>query len=60
VALKLSPRAADDAPPRIDATEATFRYVLNENAMATEKLSEGIRRFCADAIKLEKMIAALR
>jgi transaldolase len=60
VARKLSPQTADDAPARIDATEATFRYLLNENAMATEKLSEGIRQFCADAIKLEKMIAALR
>ncbi len=60
VARKLSPQAADDSLQRIDATEATFRYLLNENAMATEKLSEGIRQFCADAIKLEKMIAALR
>jgi len=57
VARKLSPHAADDAPPPI---EATFRYLHNENAMATEKLSEGIRQFCADAIQLEKMIAALR
>ena len=60
VARKLSPQAADDAPARIDATEATFRYLLNENAMATEKLSEGIRQFCADVVKLEKLIAALR
>ncbi|WP_158899530.1 transaldolase [Burkholderia sp. L27(2015)] len=60
VARKLSPQTADGSLQRIDATEATFRYMLNENAMATEKLSEGIRQFCADAIKLEKMIAALR
>jgi transaldolase len=60
VARKLSPQEADGSLQRIDATEATFRYLLNENAMATEKLSEGIRQFCADAIKLEKMIAALR
>jgi transaldolase len=60
VARKLSPQTADGSLQRIDATEATFRYLLNENAMATEKLSEGIRQFCADAIKLEKMIAALR
>jgi len=60
VARKLSPQEADGSLRRIDATEATFRYLLNENAMATEKLSEGIRQFCADAIKLEKMIAALR
>ena len=37
--------------------EKTFRWQLNENAMATEKLSEGIRRFAADIITLEKTIA---
>jgi transaldolase len=31
---------------------------LNEDAMATEKLAEGIRLFCADAVKLEQLIAA--
>jgi len=36
--------------------EKTFRWQLNENAMATEKLSEGIRRFAADIITLEKTI----
>lgn len=38
--------------------EAGFRYVLNEDAMATEKLAEGIRAFAADAIKLEQLIQA--
>jgi transaldolase len=38
--------------------EATFRWHLNEDAMATEKLSEGIRAFAADAVKLDKMIEA--
>ena len=38
--------------------EAGFRYALNEDAMATEKLAEGIRAFAADAIKLEKLIQA--
>jgi transaldolase len=33
--------------------------MLNEDAMATEKLAEGIRQFCADAVKLEGLIAAL-
>nr|MBP6544820.1 transaldolase [Piscinibacter sp.] len=32
---------------------------LNEDAMATEKLAEGIRAFAADAVKLDKMIGAL-
>ncbi|HEY0819741.1 MAG TPA: transaldolase [Rhizobacter sp.] len=40
--------------------EASFRYALNEDAMATEKLAEGIRAFAADAIKLDKMIEGLK
>ena len=38
--------------------EAGFRYALNEDAMATEKLAEGIRAFVADTIKLEQLILA--
>jgi transaldolase len=34
--------------------------MLNDDAMATEKLSEGIRQFSADAVKLEKLVDALR
>jgi transaldolase len=45
---------------KIALDEKTFRFMLNEDAMATEKLAEGIRLFCADAVKLEKMIEALR
>lgn len=45
---------------RLEMNEKTFRFMLNEDAMATEKLSEGIRLFCADTIKLENMIASLR
>jgi transaldolase len=40
--------------------EAGFRYALNEDAMATEKLAEGIRAFAADAAKLDKMIESLK
>ena len=36
--------------------ETSFRWELNEDQMATEKLSDGIRKFAADAIKLEKII----
>jgi transaldolase len=36
--------------------EASFRYALNEDAMATEKLAEGIRLFAADAVKLDHLI----
>lgn len=38
--------------------EAGFRYALNEDAMATEKLAEGIRAFAADTLKLEQLIRA--
>lgn len=38
--------------------EARFRLALNEDAMATEKLAEGIRAFCADAVKLEHLMLA--
>ena len=39
--------------------EAQFRFALNEDAMATEKLAEGIRAFVADAIQLEHLIQAV-
>ncbi len=38
--------------------EAAFRLALNEDAMATEKLAEGIRAFCADAAKLDQLLLA--
>lgn len=44
---------------KIELTEAKFRWLLNEDQMATDKLSDGIRKFAADAIKLEKIISAL-
>ena len=44
--------------PAVNFDEAQFRFALNEDAMATEKLSEGIRAFCADAIKLEQLMKA--
>lgn len=40
--------------------EPQFRYALNEDVMASDKLAEGIRLFAADAIKLEKVIEGLR
>jgi len=42
--------------PAVRYDEASFRLALNEDAMATEKLAEGIRAFCADAIKLEALM----
>ncbi len=44
--------------PRMDITEKSFRFLLNENQMATEKLSEGIRKFAEDSIKLEKSMSS--
>lgn len=41
---------------KITLTEAEFRYQHNEDAMAVEKLAEGIRKFAADSIKLERML----
>ncbi len=42
--------------PAVSYDEAAFRLALNEDAMATEKLAEGIRAFCADAVKLEDLM----
>jgi len=42
--------------PAVAYDEASFRLALNEDAMATEKLAEGIRAFCADAVKLEDLM----
>jgi transaldolase len=39
--------------------EASFRFALNQDAMGTEKLAEGIRAFCADAIKLDQLLLAV-
>lgn len=52
----------DDAAAieKIAIDEKTFRFMLNEDAMATEKLAEGIRAFVADSIKLKQMIEAMR
>ena len=56
---KLSPASAARAElQKISLDEKAFRMALNEDAMATEKLAEGIRLFCADAVKLEQLIAS--
>ena len=55
---QLSPElAAVSDMARLDLDEKKFRWLFNEDAMATEKTSEGIRMFHADAMKLEKFIA---
>lgn len=55
--LKLdATKSADMDIAKIDMNEINFRWMMNENAMATEKLAEGIRNFAADIVKLETVI----
>jgi transaldolase len=54
---KLSPASAADAPARMELDEKSFRFLLNEDAMATEKLSEGIRLFVKDLRALRTLVA---
>jgi transaldolase len=60
VERKLSPEKAKSADvKRLDQLdEKKFRYLVNEDAMATEKTAEGIRKFAADIAKLEKFVAS--
>ena len=55
---KLDPAKAKSADvERLEFDEKKFRYLVNDDAMATEKTAEGIRKFAADIVKLEKFIA---
>lgn len=56
---KLDAKSASIDLPKITLDEATFRWKLNENAMATEKLAEGIRNFAADSKKLKEQVQKL-
>jgi transaldolase len=57
VERKLDPdKAKNSQIEELQIEECTFRYMLNEDAMAYEKLGEGIRNFAADTVKLEKYI----
>jgi len=58
VERKLTPEKAKAAKiDKLDLDEKKFRWLLNENAMATEKTAEGIRKFAVDVVKLEKFVA---
>jgi transaldolase len=60
VPRQLSPDTAQRSDlPKITLDEKTFRWEHNQDAMATDKLAEGIRRFDADARKLEKLLTSL-
>jgi transaldolase len=55
---KLSPQSATgDAPPLMSLDEKSFRYLLNQDAMATEKLAEGIRFFARDLTALRELVS---
>lgn len=57
IVRKLSPELAEQADvEKVVLDEKAFRWMLNEDAMATDKLSDGIRRFAADALALERML----
>ncbi|WP_096667038.1 transaldolase [Polaromonas sp. AET17H-212] len=59
LARALDARAAQALDlPAVGFDEVIFRYALNEDAMATDKLAEGIRAFAADAVKLEQLMQA--
>ena len=59
VERKLIPENAKAAKvDRLELDEKKFRWLLNENAMATEKTAEGIRKFAVDVVKLEKFVAS--
>ncbi len=58
VEQKLSPEKAKAAKiDKLGLDEKKFRWMVNDNAMATEKTAEGIRKFAADVVKLEKFVA---
>jgi len=58
VQRKLSPNLARETNlERLELDEKRFRWLLNENAMATEKTAEGIRLFHADAMKLAHLVS---
>ena len=55
----LTPTAAVSVEEKIKINEATFRWQMNEDAMASDKLAEGIRRFAADQRSLEAVLTKL-
>src|SRR6185312_16216509 len=58
VERKLSPEVAKKTDiQRLELDEKKFRCLVNDDAMATERTAEGIRKFAADIVKLEKFIA---
>jgi transaldolase len=59
ISCKLDAAAAKAAHiEKMQLDEKTFRFLLNEDAMATEKTAEGIRKFAVDIVKLEQVVSS--
>jgi transaldolase len=56
---RLDPRTPGEAPPRLILDESRFRYLINQDAMATEKLAEGIRAFAKDLVALRTLVGSI-
>lgn len=56
IAVALTPEQKSEYGGKLDTSESSFRWGMCNDAMATEKLAEGIRKFAVDVVKLEKMI----
>jgi transaldolase len=60
LARRLDPaEAAKAGAEKISLNESDFRFLYNEDAMAVEKTADGIRKFSADIVKLEKLVASM-
>ena len=59
LATQLDARSAQSQQGRLSLSEAEFRWLMNEDEMATEKLAQGIRSFAADQVKLEQLLSAV-
>jgi transaldolase len=60
LARRLDPaEAAQAGAEKISLNESDFRFLYNEDAMAVEKTADGIRKFSADIVKLEKLVASM-
>jgi transaldolase len=60
VERKLKPASAPISLEKMNMNEPSFRFMMNEDPMATEKLAEGIRAFCADSGKLRQIVTGMR
>ena len=56
--MQLNAETASSSDASVAPSESDFRFTFNEDAMATDKLAEGIRNFVADQIKLEVLISS--